>query len=351
MKDEILYNTVKNKIDELFKILPDMKDKYPYLIVIIMHDLARNIYPADLYIPLNNMEHRLNYIDSVLDKYMQMLNIQSSLGGYNIDYNSKVFLDDDVKVNTGIVYGKLWNEYEGNMVDEAISIIEERFLNNDIPINLLQGKKVLDAGCGSGRYSCALAKMGASHVIGMDYGVDGLKKAKELALKNNISNIEFIHASVLNMPFKDNEFDFVFHNGVFHHTNDLHKATKELYRVLKPGGYSWYYIYGAGGIFWYTRKLMNNFMKQYISQDYAINMLKMIGMPMNRFIFADNWYVPIETHTTKLELEKLFNSIGIDKFRRVFNGRDTDPDYLSENGTKKDKLMWGDGELRYFINK
>jgi ubiquinone/menaquinone biosynthesis C-methylase UbiE len=36
--------------------------------------------------------------------------------------------------------------------------------------------------------------------------------------------------------FKDNDFDLVTARMVFHHANDLDKAMKELYRVLKPGG-------------------------------------------------------------------------------------------------------------------
>ena len=92
-------------------------------------------------------------------------------------------------------------------------------------------------------------------------------------------------------------------------------------------------------------------MKSNIPQDYTIKILENIGMPMNRFIFADNWYVPIENHTTKDEAEKMFQNIGFTSYSRAFHGRDTDPDYLSEMGTEKDKLMWGDGELRYFIKK
>ncbi|MBT4979192.1 MAG: class I SAM-dependent methyltransferase [Gemmatimonadetes bacterium] len=34
----------------------------------------------------------------------------------------------------------------------------------------LQGKKGLDAGCGGGRYTVALASLGAAKVTGIDYG-------------------------------------------------------------------------------------------------------------------------------------------------------------------------------------
>ena len=350
MNDLELFNETKSKIDKLFTCFMDVKETHPHIIVIILHDFARNLYPTDPYIPFAADIHRLDYIHKTVPEYIDTISQFKKWGGYKIDFNN-FNNKQEVKKKTGKVYGKLWNKYTGDMIDAAAKLIKERFENNNYKITNLENKLILDAGCGSGRYSCALAKLGAQRVVGLDYGVDGLEKARELAGQYNISNIEFKHGSVLEMPFSDETFDFVFHNGVFHHTENLLQATKELYRVLKTGSMSWFYIYGAGGVFWYARRKMNDFMKNNIPQDYSIRVLEDIGMPMNRFIFADNWYVPIEEHTSKKELETMLNEIGFSEFTRAFNGRKTDPDYLSEKGTEKDKLMWGDGELRYLIKK
>ena len=45
-----------------------------------------------------------------------------------------------------------------------------------------------------------------------------------------------VKADICNLPFKDNEFDFIFCNHVLEHIPDDTKAMQELYRVLKPGG-------------------------------------------------------------------------------------------------------------------
>ena len=45
-----------------------------------------------------------------------------------------------------------------------------------------------------------------------------------------------VKANILNLPFKDNEFDVIFCNHVLEHIEDDHRAMKELYRVMKPGG-------------------------------------------------------------------------------------------------------------------
>jgi len=45
-----------------------------------------------------------------------------------------------------------------------------------------------------------------------------------------------VKADICNLPFKDNEFDFIFCNHVLEHIPDDTKAMQELYRVLSPGG-------------------------------------------------------------------------------------------------------------------
>ena len=50
------------------------------------------------------------------------------------------------------------------------------------------------------------------------------------------SPIVDVKADILDLPFKDKEFDLIFCNHVLEHIEDDNKAMKELYRVMKPGG-------------------------------------------------------------------------------------------------------------------
>ncbi len=63
------------------------------------------------------------------------------------------------------------------------------------------GKRVLDAGCGTGNYTVELAKRKAV-VVGLDSSVEMLKFAKEKA-----KGIQFVLGSMLCLPFKDKSFD------------------------------------------------------------------------------------------------------------------------------------------------
>jgi 2-polyprenyl-6-hydroxyphenyl methylase/3-demethylubiquinone-9 3-methyltransferase len=93
----------------------------------------------------------------------------------------------------------------------------------------LKGKKVLDAGCGTGWFSAEATRRGAA-VTALDVGKKLLQQvAKKCECKRVVG-------SVLALPFKDNTFDIVLSNEVIEHVPDGEKAIAEMLRVLKPGG-------------------------------------------------------------------------------------------------------------------
>ena len=80
-------------------------------------------------------------------------------------------------------------------------------------------KKVLDAGCGTGEYSCWYANHG-SDVTGVDLSETSLEKATDYAEREGIKNVKFEKQSVLKLNFPDASFDYVASMGVLHHTPD-----------------------------------------------------------------------------------------------------------------------------------
>lgn len=97
----------------------------------------------------------------------------------------------------------------------------------------IEGKKVLEYGCGNGEYLIELAQKG-----GIMSGIDISPVAIELALKNagamNLE-IDFQVMDVESMDFEDNIFDILYGSGILHHL-DIQKSLKEIHRVLAPGG-------------------------------------------------------------------------------------------------------------------
>ena len=113
-----------------------------------------------------------------------------------------------------------------------------------IPRDMLQGKRVLDAGCGMGRWSYAAAKSGARHVVGFDLH-DGVRAAKTLA--QGVGHTDFLKASIFALPFREESFDSVVSIGVLHHTGDTYGAIRALPPVLRPGGWLFVQLYASRG--------------------------------------------------------------------------------------------------------
>lgn len=93
----------------------------------------------------------------------------------------------------------------------------------------INGKKVLELGCGTGVFTAEFTKRGV-HIVSFDISYELLKSAKDKAKTNKIlvSDAEFL-------PFKNEAFDFVIGVSILHHL-DLGKVLEEIKMVLKNGG-------------------------------------------------------------------------------------------------------------------
>lgn len=110
----------------------------------------------------------------------------------------------------------------------------ERFGPDDF-----KDKRVLDAGCGTGRHTYYASKT-AREVIAMD-----LSQAIEVAARNNRehTNTHFVQADIYRPPFRPASFDFIYSLGVLHHLPDPEKGFRSLLRLLRRGGFMNIYLY------------------------------------------------------------------------------------------------------------
>lgn len=92
--------------------------------------------------------------------------------------------------------------------------------------------RVLDLGCGGMTLAKELDKVPSFNVIGVDL-VDQLLRT---LAKERAPHIPLATGDAEFLPFKDNSFDLVAHNQVFHHFFVRDLVLSEIKRVLKPGG-------------------------------------------------------------------------------------------------------------------
>jgi ubiquinone/menaquinone biosynthesis C-methylase UbiE len=197
----------------------------------------------------------------------------------------------DVTDETGRLFGDLWHRYDDQLFEESVTLFSRRFEANGFDLSWFRGKSCLDAGCGGGRYSIAMARLGAAEVIGCDISPEGIRDCRRRAA--GISSITFEVASVLQLPFKKDRFDFVCSSGVLHHTSDPEQGLREITRVLRPNGRVFLLLYGARGLRWPTIMAVRPCAQAlgYATVDQA---MRDSALPANKQrTFLDDLFVPL----------------------------------------------------------
>ena len=100
---------------------------------------------------------------------------------------------------------------------------------------------VLDAGCGTGRWT----RYVAPHVGFVEAVDPSSATLSALAYTQDLPNVRVTQAGIDNLPFPEASFDFILCLGVLHHIPDTPGALRTLVRHLKPGGTLLLYLYYA----------------------------------------------------------------------------------------------------------
>lgn len=104
-------------------------------------------------------------------------------------------------------------------------------------LSLSSNERVLDAGCGAGTVTRAMARDNPNgNVIGVDREPKYIDYAIRKAESEGIKNIEFRIGDVLELPFENDYFDVVWSKHVLQWVGERNQALSEFKRVLKPNG-------------------------------------------------------------------------------------------------------------------
>jgi len=132
-------------------------------------------------------------------------------------------------------FGFQWNRFSTTQLDSCTgtTITRDRFLETTgWSPEMLEGKLVLDVGCGAGRFAEVALDCGAE-LVAIDYSsaVDACRKN----LGHN-PRLNVVQASIYELPFRQEAFDCVYCIGVLQHTPDVKSSLMCLPQYVKPGG-------------------------------------------------------------------------------------------------------------------
>lgn len=110
----------------------------------------------------------------------------------------------------------------------------------DLPPDFFTGKLVLDAGCGSGRWTYAMASLGAT-VVAADLTEAGAEVTHQATA--HMDNVAVLQGNIFQLPLRPGSFDLVVSWGVLHHTPDTKRAFDRVAPLVKPGGQLYVMVY------------------------------------------------------------------------------------------------------------
>lgn len=195
----------------------------------------------------------------------------------------KVTFDEFKKLCTNLTdsgefsFGYNWLDYVNTKVDENIistHVTDLRNIYNHFDYSL-EGKSVIDIGCGSGLSSLSFAKLGCSKIHSLDFDPYSVKATN--VMKNKFLNASTIdwkisQGSVLNEnELPREQFDIVYSWGVLHHTGDMWTALKNAVKLVKPGGIFHVALYISGNQ--YNDHLEEKFRYKFADREEKIRLL------------------------------------------------------------------------------
>ncbi len=147
-------------------------------------------------------------------------------------------LGENIDLTTVHSFGEEWKAFH-QFKEEEIKKIGDTYFDIVTAEMIGKDKIAADFGCGTGRWSKYFHnKVGAVAAIDPS---EAVLAAGELL--KGVDNVQLYQASIDNLPFANNYFDFGFSLGVLHHIPDTQKAMTACIEKLKPGGYFLVYLY------------------------------------------------------------------------------------------------------------
>ena len=126
-----------------------------------------------------------------------------------------------------------FDEYQSMRSKEinANNLIEVPIIKSLLP--KLDGKSILDLGCGCGDMDKYFISQGAERVVATDISVNMINSAKQI---NGDEKINYNILKMEDISSLDEKFDVVYSSLAFHYIEDFDKLLKDIYNVLKPKG-------------------------------------------------------------------------------------------------------------------
>jgi 2-polyprenyl-3-methyl-5-hydroxy-6-metoxy-1,4-benzoquinol methylase len=166
--------------------------------------------------------------------------------------------------DTRFGFGRNWKRFFAVLNDERVRAAEDS-LRAMLGVSTLEGASFLDVGSGSGLFSLAAVRLGASRVHSFDYDVDSFECTRELRNRYYSNKLSWTveRGSVLDGRYMRSlgTWDIVYSWGVLHHTGDMYGTFANVVPAVRAGGHLLIAIYNDQGwkskAWWWVKRSYN----------------------------------------------------------------------------------------------
>lgn len=196
-----------------------------------------------------------------------------------------------------------------DLIEKAKRGVYARLLDEQLPLKL--GVRILDAGCGTGQLAIFLSLV-RRQVLGVDFSFASLVKATTFRSRFGLGNARFAQMDLFDLGLKDESFDYVFRNGVLHHTANADGVFCNLCRLVRPGGYITIGLYNTyGRLLLYLRRWLFRMTHDRLTWLDFFMRQRSIGPERRRIWFMDQYRNPQDTTFTVDDVLEWFRKNGI----------------------------------------
>lgn len=146
---------------------------------------------------------------------------------------------------------QFWNEFYNDRTKGIpfFTIAADENLVSYFTKGIVQVGNVLELGCGAGRNALFMAQQGCA-VKAVDLSEVALQWAKERSAEQRL-DIQFVQANLFDLDFPENEYDFIYDAGCFHHIAPHRRIqyVELVHRALKRGGYFALNCFAENGVY------------------------------------------------------------------------------------------------------
>ena len=246
--------------------------------------------------------------------------------------------DQEVKKISRFYTSNPFPNYKEN--DDKISITQKgnsNFLASQFKKFVGYDKKILEVGCGTGQLSAYFSIGNNNLIVAMDATLESLKIAEKFSRKNSINNIRFLNADIFEDVLQDEYFNFIWCNGVLHHTKNPYQGFKVVCKSLKKKGYILIGLYNKFG-------RLRTLIRRFLYKIFGIMVLKILDPTLRKLKISkeeqnawiqDQYEHPQESLHTIDEVMSWFKKNNIDFISSIPSSDFNDDDEYEDIFMKK----------------